>query len=131
MVLFGAFERLVKPYPEGTNTRPPGGFLPFVWACSQGLRGYIVVMTLLTSAIGVFEALLFAMLEVRPAPFCVLHEVGAALDEARAGVNSGFGTRVMVDRHKDPLERQAALVKRDKAARGPWHEKGHRLRTPG
>ena len=35
---------------------------PFVWACSQGLRGYIALMTLLTAAIGVFEALLFAML---------------------------------------------------------------------
>ena len=60
--MFALFEKLVKPYPEGTNALPPRGFLPFVWACSDGLRGYIAAMTLLTAAIGVFEALLFAML---------------------------------------------------------------------
>ncbi len=61
-VLFAAFEKLVKPYPDGANVQPPRGFGPFVWACSEGLRGYIAAMTLLTAAIGVFEALLFAML---------------------------------------------------------------------
>jgi ATP-binding cassette subfamily B multidrug efflux pump len=60
--LFAAFESLVKPYPDGANEAPPRGFLPFVWACSDGLRGYIAAMTLFTAAIGVFEALLFAML---------------------------------------------------------------------
>ncbi len=60
--LFAIFERLVKPYPDGVNPTLPRGFLPFVWACTVGLRGYILAMTLLTAAIGVFEALLFAML---------------------------------------------------------------------
>ena len=60
--MFAAFEKLVKPYPEGPPPLPPRGFGPFVWACSHGLRRYIALMTLLTAAIGVFEALLFAML---------------------------------------------------------------------
>jgi len=60
--VFTAFEKLVSPFPEGAPTLPPRGFLPFVWACSAGLRRYIALMTLLTAAIGVFEALLFAML---------------------------------------------------------------------
>ena len=60
--MFAAFERLVSPFPDAAPARPPRGFLPFVWACSAGLRRYIALMTLLTAAIGVFEALLFAML---------------------------------------------------------------------
>ncbi len=60
--LFAAFEKLVPPYPEDAPALPPRGFWPFVWACSRGLRRYIAAMTLFTAAIGVFEALLFAML---------------------------------------------------------------------
>ena len=60
--MFAAFEKLVQPYPPDAPPRPPRGFLRFVWACSLGLRRYIALMTLLTAAIGVFEALLFAML---------------------------------------------------------------------
>ncbi len=60
--MFRFFERLVYPYPEAEPTRPPRGFLRFVWACSEGLRPYIAGMTLLTAIIGAFEALLFAML---------------------------------------------------------------------
>ena len=53
--MFAAFERLVPPYPDGVPPLPPRGFLPFVWACSFGLRRYIALMTLLTAAIGVFD----------------------------------------------------------------------------
>jgi ATP-binding cassette, subfamily B, multidrug efflux pump len=60
--LFSAFERLVDPYPEAPPAPPPRGFFAFVWACTQGLRRYILAMTLLTAGIGAFEALLFAML---------------------------------------------------------------------
>ena len=60
--MFAAFERLVQPYPEGVAAPPPTTFAGFVWACSHGLRRYIALMTLLTAAIGAFEALLFAAL---------------------------------------------------------------------
>ena len=60
--MFSLFERLVHPYPDAVPAPPPRGFLPFVWACSRGLRSYIGAMTLFTAATGVFEALLFAML---------------------------------------------------------------------
>ena len=60
--MFAVFEKLVAPYPPQAPMRPPRGFLPFVWACSAGLRRYIALMTLFTAAIGVFEALLFALL---------------------------------------------------------------------
>jgi ATP-binding cassette subfamily B multidrug efflux pump len=56
------FERLVDPYPDTPPPTPPATLLPFVWAGTQGLRRYILAMTLLTAAIGAFEALLFSML---------------------------------------------------------------------
>ncbi len=56
------FERLIDPYPEAADAPPPQGLLRFLWACSRGARGAVLAMMLLTAAIGVFEALLFAML---------------------------------------------------------------------
>ena len=56
------FERLVDPYPDAPPPTPPARLLPFVWAGTHGLRRYILAMTLLTAAIGAFEALLFSML---------------------------------------------------------------------
>jgi ATP-binding cassette, subfamily B, multidrug efflux pump len=41
---------------------PPRGFVAFMWACTRGLRHYMLWMTLCTAVIGAFEALLFAFL---------------------------------------------------------------------
>jgi ATP-binding cassette, subfamily B, multidrug efflux pump len=60
--MFSRFERLVHPYPDTAPVPPPRGFVPFVWACTQGLRRYIAAIALLVAAIGVFEAFLFSML---------------------------------------------------------------------
>ncbi len=60
--MFTWFERLVHPYPDAPPPTPPKGFAPFLWACSEGTRGYIAAMTAFTAAIGAFEALLFAMM---------------------------------------------------------------------
>jgi ATP-binding cassette, subfamily B, multidrug efflux pump len=60
--MFSWFERRVDPYPDAPPAQPPAGFFPFVWHCTQGVRGLILSVTLLTALIGAFEALLFAML---------------------------------------------------------------------
>jgi ATP-binding cassette, subfamily B, multidrug efflux pump len=60
--LFGRFEKLVYPYPDGALRSPPRGFVAFIWACSQGMRPILLGMTLCTAVIAVFEALLFSML---------------------------------------------------------------------
>jgi ATP-binding cassette subfamily B multidrug efflux pump len=60
--MFRWFEKLVHPYPDAAAATPPKDFLAFVWACTRGLRGYVVAMTVLTAVIGAFEALLFAMM---------------------------------------------------------------------
>ncbi|HWH72698.1 MAG TPA: ABC transporter ATP-binding protein [Methylibium sp.] len=60
--MLARFEKLLHPYPDAAPVPPPRGLLPFMWACTRGSRGYILAMTLLTAAIGAFEAALFAML---------------------------------------------------------------------
>jgi chromosome segregation protein len=76
----GGFARLVLTDPSDLSTtgieitaRPPGKKPQALAMLSGGERALTAV------------ALLFAMLEVRPAPFCVLDEVDAALDEANVG----------------------------------------------
>jgi ATP-binding cassette, subfamily B, multidrug efflux pump len=60
--VFALFERLVHPYPDAPPAPPPRGFLPFLWACTFGLRRYLLAMTFFTACIGAFEALLFGLM---------------------------------------------------------------------
>jgi ATP-binding cassette subfamily B multidrug efflux pump len=60
--VFRWFEQRVTPYPERAPDAPPKSFFAFLWACSEGMRPYIVGMTACTAIIGAFEALLFAMM---------------------------------------------------------------------
>ncbi|RZL88240.1 MAG: ABC transporter ATP-binding protein [Variovorax sp.] len=60
--MFRFFEKLLHPYPPAEPALPPHGFLAFLWACTEGLRGKILAMALFTAAMSAFEALLFAML---------------------------------------------------------------------
>ena len=60
--MYGRFERLVHPYPDALPPPPPRQFFAFLWACSRGVRPYLVAVTLFTAAIGAFEALLFSMM---------------------------------------------------------------------
>ncbi|SFW37108.1 ABC transporter ATP-binding protein [Nitrosovibrio sp. Nv17] len=60
--MFGYFEKVIHPYPEAASGIPPARFLAFIWEATRGVRRYLVALTLLTAAIGAFEALLFAVL---------------------------------------------------------------------
>ncbi|MES2529916.1 MAG: ABC transporter ATP-binding protein [Pseudomonadota bacterium] len=60
--MFRFFERLLQPYPAAEPALPPDGFLPFIWACTRGVRGTIFAMAALTAVMSSFEALLVAML---------------------------------------------------------------------
>jgi ATP-binding cassette subfamily B multidrug efflux pump len=79
--VFRWFESRITPYPAGPPQAPPRGFFAFLWACSEGLRPYIFGMMFCTAVIGVFEAMLFAMLgrivdwlsEVEPSQLWVDH----------------------------------------------------------
>ena len=60
--MFKWFENLVNPFPAPLVTAPPKQFWPFAWACTEGLRGFIVLMSICTALIGAFEAWLYALL---------------------------------------------------------------------
>ena len=60
--MFSWFEKRVNPFPNQQVSAPPKDFWAFAWRCTEGMRPYIISMTLLTALIGVFEALLFAMM---------------------------------------------------------------------
>ena len=60
--MFSYFEKLIYPYPDSQDRIPPKRFSSFVWEATDGVRWYLVAMTLLTASIGAFEAILFAIL---------------------------------------------------------------------
>ncbi|MFN0186579.1 MAG: ABC transporter ATP-binding protein [Aquabacterium sp.] len=60
--MFRRFENLIDAFPAAPPRRPPARLLPFMWACTQGLRPAIAGMMLLAATIGAFEALLFSFL---------------------------------------------------------------------
>ncbi|MDO5290162.1 MAG: ABC transporter ATP-binding protein [Pseudomonadota bacterium] len=60
--MFSFFEKRLPSYPPQEPEMPPKGFLAFVWACTQGLRRPLALLTLLAALRSVYDALLFAML---------------------------------------------------------------------
>ena len=60
--MFSWFEQRVNPFPNDTIQPPPKHFWTFVWSCTAGMRPFLIAMTILTALLGVFEALLFAMM---------------------------------------------------------------------
>jgi len=60
--VFRYFEKRVDPYPADEPRPPPREFFRFLWACSEGMRPFLLGLTLCTAIIGAFEAALFAML---------------------------------------------------------------------
>lgn len=60
--MFRLFEKLVHPYPEAEPPELPKSFFSFVWACTAGMRGYLVGLAILSAAISTWDAWLFAVL---------------------------------------------------------------------
>ncbi|GAA3991705.1 ABC transporter ATP-binding protein [Comamonas faecalis] len=59
---FDFFEARVAPYPEPEPLPAPRGFFAFVWAGTQGMRGWIGLLTCTSALMAVYEALLFALM---------------------------------------------------------------------
>jgi ATP-binding cassette subfamily B multidrug efflux pump len=60
--MFKWFQNLASPFPDALIETPSKNFWAFAWACTQGLRPYLLGMTICTGIIAAFEAALFAMM---------------------------------------------------------------------
>jgi ATP-binding cassette, subfamily B, multidrug efflux pump len=60
--MFNWFQNLASPFPDGPLVTPSKNFWTFAWGCTQGLRPYLLGMTIFTGLIAAFEAALFAMM---------------------------------------------------------------------
>lgn len=58
--LFHFFETRLPPYPDNDIPLPRDGLVKFLWACTHGLRGWLLLFMVFTAGVGVYEALLFA-----------------------------------------------------------------------
>ncbi|WP_028603136.1 ABC transporter ATP-binding protein [Ottowia thiooxydans] len=61
-MFFSFFENRVPPYPGTDPVPPPRGFLAFIWVCTQGMRGWILLLTATSALLAVYEAVLFAIM---------------------------------------------------------------------
>lgn len=58
--IFHFFESRLYPYPDEHIPMPKKGLFKFLWACTKGLRGWLLLFMLLTAGVGVYEAMLFS-----------------------------------------------------------------------
>ena len=60
--LFRFFETRLPAFPDTPMPLPlpRDGMLKFLWACTNGLRGWLVLFMILSAGIGIYEAMLFA-----------------------------------------------------------------------
>ena len=60
--LFRFFENRLPAFPDTPMPlpSPKDGMLKFLWACTNGLRGWLLIFMILSAGIGIYEAMLFA-----------------------------------------------------------------------
>ncbi|MDO4997175.1 MAG: ABC transporter ATP-binding protein [Neisseria sp.] len=57
--IFSWFENRIETYPDAEPITPNKGLWPFIWSSMEGVRGWILVLAVLTVGTGIMEALLF------------------------------------------------------------------------
>ncbi|WP_112083764.1 ABC transporter ATP-binding protein [Haemophilus influenzae] len=57
--IFSWFENRLNPYPESNPTTPKKGLFRFIWSSIAGMKGWILLLAILTVGTGVMEAVLF------------------------------------------------------------------------
>ncbi|MBF5013100.1 ABC transporter ATP-binding protein [Burkholderia pseudomultivorans] len=90
--MYSWFERRLPTFPLEDPVTPPKGFFSFVWACTKGARGWLLLIALTSAALAAYEAALFAMM-------------GRVVDWLSSATPANFG-----DRHFGALAGFAAIL---------------------
>ncbi|OOR97184.1 multidrug ABC transporter ATP-binding protein [Haemophilus paracuniculus] len=57
--IFEWFENRIDTYPDEPPKTPKSGVVPFIFEATKGMRGYLLLLTILVASVGVIEAVLF------------------------------------------------------------------------
>lgn len=57
--IYSWFENRLNPYPDKSPEVPRHGLIKFIWSCIDGMKGWILLLTILVVGIGAMEAILF------------------------------------------------------------------------
>ena len=57
--IFSWFEHRLNPYPDQSPKTPDKGLFRFIWSSIEGMKGWILLLAVLTIGNGVMEAMLF------------------------------------------------------------------------
>ena len=57
--IFSWFENRLNPYPDQSPKTPENGLFRFIWSSIEGIKGWILLLAVLTIGNGVMEAMLF------------------------------------------------------------------------
>lgn len=62
--IYSWFEQRLNPYPDEMPEVPKHGLIKFIWSCTEGMRGWILLLTIMVIGIGAMEAILFQFMGV-------------------------------------------------------------------
>lgn len=62
--IYSWFENRINPYPDEMPNIPRHGLIKFIWSCMDGMRGWILLLTIMVVGIGVMEAVLFQFMGI-------------------------------------------------------------------
>lgn len=120
------FERLLNPFPPQEPLLPPKGLAAFLWDCTRGSRRYLLALALLSAAVSIYEAWLFAFLGQVIDLLAVWQQGGdATLHEERVlwGIAAVLGASILLVALRTMVQHQVLAINLPLRLR--WHF--HRL----
>ena len=62
--IYSWFENRINAYPDATPKTPDNGLLRFIWSNLEGMKGWILLLSVLTIGMGIIAAVLLQFIAV-------------------------------------------------------------------